>query len=111
MRLFTTVSILLFTTLAFPLREGDGFCGVRNSNFQAGEVITFRVFYTLANVYVGAGEAVFNNTLEHLNGKMVYHLIGEGKTYSFYDKFYKVRDRYESFVDTSTLEPYKFIRN
>jgi hypothetical protein len=111
MRVFITAIVLLFTTLTLPLRAGDGFCGVRNFSFQAGEVITFKVFYTLANVFVGAGEAVFNNTIEHLNGKTVYHLVGEGKTYGFYDKFYKVRDRYESFVDTSTLEPYKFIRN
>ena len=29
----------------------------------------------------------------------------------FYDKFYKVRDKYESYIDTTTMQPYKFIRN
>jgi hypothetical protein len=38
-------------------------------------------------------------------------VTGEGKTYSFYDKFYKVRDKYETYIDTSTLQPYKFVRN
>jgi uncharacterized protein DUF3108 len=46
-----------------------------------------------------------------MNGKEVYHAVGDGKTYSFYDKFYKVRDRYESYIDTGTLQPYKFVRN
>ena len=30
---------------------------------------------------------------------------------SFFDNFFKVRDRYESYIDTANLIPYKFIRN
>lgn len=106
---------LLFSTLLFmlvlPLNAGDDFCGLRNTAFHAGENITFKVFYTLAGVYIGAGEANFNVTLERMNNKPVYHIVGDGKTYSFYDSFFRVRDRYESFIDTATLQPYKFIRN
>jgi hypothetical protein len=111
MRLFITLCFLVLTGLVFPLRADNDFCGVSNTAFRAGEVITYRVYYTLANVYVAAGEAVFSNTLEHLNGKEVYHVVGSGKSYGFYDKFFKVRDRYESFIDTGTLQPYKFIRD
>lgn len=111
MKAFIAICILLLTALSFPLKAGDEFCGIRNTAFQAGEILTYKVFYTLANVFVGAGEATFSNTLERLNGKEVYHVVGEGKTYSFYDKFYKVRDKYESYIDTGTLQPYKFIRN
>jgi hypothetical protein len=49
--------------------------------------------------------------MERFNGKPVYHCIGEGKTYSFFDNFFKVRDRYESYIDTVTMSPIKFIRN
>jgi len=42
-----------------------------NTAFQAGEILTYKVLYKLGGVYVGAGEAVFNTTLEHLNGKEV----------------------------------------
>ena len=115
MRIFITICILLFTGLSFPLRAGnefgDEFCGAHNTAFLAGETLTYKVLYKLANVYVGAGEAVFTNTLEHMNGKDVYHVVGDGKTYSFYDKFYRVRDRYETYIDTATLQPLKFIRN
>lgn len=38
-------------------------------------------------------------------------MVGDGKTYSFYDKIFKVRDKYESYIDTATLQPYKFVRN
>lgn len=111
MRVFITICILLLTGLSLPLKADDDFCGVHNTAFQAGETITYKVLYKLANVYVGAGEAVFSNTLERMNGRDVYHIVGDGKTYSFYDKFYRVRDRYESYIDTATLQPYKFIRN
>ncbi|MBI1781814.1 MAG: DUF3108 domain-containing protein, partial [Sphingobacteriales bacterium] len=37
--------------------------------------------------------------------------VGTGQTNSFFDKFFKVRDTYESYIDTATLQPYKFIRN
>jgi Protein of unknown function (DUF3108) len=111
MRLVILACILVFPAMSAPLQAGDEFCGVRNKSFQAGEKITYKVYYTLAGVFVAAGEAVFNTTLEHLNGKTVYHVIGEGSTYSFYDNFFKVRDRYETYIDTATLQPHKFIRN
>ncbi len=105
----------LFITLllvhALHLNAGDDFCGIRNTTFQSGESLTFKVYYTISGIYFGAGEAKFSVNLERLNNKAVYHITGDGKTYSFYDNFFKVRDRYESFIDTETLQPYKFIRN
>jgi uncharacterized protein DUF3108 len=106
-----SICILLLTILSFPLKADDEFCGTRNTAFSAGESLTYKVFYKVANLYMGAGEATFTTTLERLNGKDVYHAVGEGKTYSFYDKFYRVRDRYESYIDTFNLQPYKFVRN
>ena len=91
--------------------SGNESCGIVNTSFKAGEIITYKAYYTLAGIYVSAGEATFNVNLERLNNKPIYHITGEGKTYGFYDGFYKVRDKYESFVDTATLQPYKFIRN
>ena len=90
---------------------GDDFCGIKNTTFTAGEIITMKVFYNTLGVYVGAGEATFTTSLERFNGKTTYHCIGEGKSYSFFDKFFKVRDRYESYIDTATMLPIKFIRN
>lgn len=101
-------ALLLLSSVV--LNAGDEFCGIRNTAFLAGEASTFKVYYTLG-VYIAAGEATFNVNLEKLNNKPVYHITGEGKTYSFYDNFFKVRDKYESFIDTATLKPMKFIRN
>ncbi len=105
---------LLFGTLlllsSITLSAGDDFCGIRNTAFQAGEITTFKVYYTLG-VYIAAGEATFAVNLEKLNNKPVYHITGEGKTYGFYDNFFKVRDKYETYMDTANLQPMKFIRN
>jgi hypothetical protein len=111
MKLIRYLTIFILLSLTFPLRAGDDFCDIRNTTFKAGESLTFKVFYTVAGVYVGAGEAVFNTTLERFNNVPVYHVVGEGKTFSFYDNFFKVRDRYETYIDTASLQPYKFIRN
>jgi hypothetical protein len=112
MRFFASGSLLILLILSFPLRADEGFCGVRNTAFQAGETITFKILYSVAGLnLVTAGEAVFHANLEQLNGKGVYHITGEGKSNNFIDNFFKVRDKYESFIDTGTLQPAKFIRN
>lgn len=111
MKSITWVGLLLLMTVSVPIRAQNEFCGVKNTSFQANESITYRVYYTLAGVYIAAGEATFICVLDQLNGKPVYHVTGGGKTFSFYDNFFRVRDKYESFIDTGTLQPYKFIRN
>ena len=108
MKTLTTILILLF---AFTTKAGDEFCGVRNTAFNAGEVVTMRVYYTTLGMYVGAGEAIFSTDLEKYNGKIVYHCVGTGTSYSFFDNFFRVRDRYETYIDTGTMLPVKFIRN
>ncbi|MEP7163874.1 MAG: DUF3108 domain-containing protein [Ferruginibacter sp.] len=112
MKKFTlpVILILALCTISFTTGTRD-FCGMKNSAYKEGEVITFKVFYSTLGAYIGAGEAVFTTTLERFNGKTVYHHVGEGKTYSFFDNFFQVRDRYESYVDTTSLLPIKFVRN
>ena len=89
----------------------DGeFCGnVRNTAFSSGEELTYRVSYVIAGVNLNGGTATFNTSLEKYQGKSVYHVVAEGK--STHDLFFKVRDKYETYIDTSTLQPYKFIRD
>lgn len=86
-------------------------CGAKNVTTQNGEQITYRVFYSVIGIYANAGDATFTNTVEKLNGKPVYHISAEGKSNSSYDWIYKVRDKYETYIDTSTMEPLKFVRS
>jgi hypothetical protein len=103
--LFTAFCSVSFTAKTPPP------CNIRNNAFKADEEVKMKVFYSTLGMYVGAGEAKFTSSLERYNGKPVYHLIGTGSTYSFFDGFFKVRDKYESYIDTTDLLPYKFVRN
>jgi hypothetical protein len=89
----------------------DEFCGIKNRAFQAGEQVTFHVYYSVVGTYIHAGTAIFTTTLENFGNRPVYHVVGDGKTKSSYDWIYRVRDKYESYIDTATLQPLKFIRN
>ena len=99
-----------FCSLSFTSKFDDT-CNIKNNAFKADEEVRMKVFYSTLGMYIGAGEATFTSSLERFNGKQVYHLIGEGKTYPTFDNFFKVRDRYESYIDTANLLPYKFVRN
>jgi hypothetical protein len=104
--------IVLFLVFnSFRLSAGDDFCGIRNYCFQDGESISFTVFYSVIGLYVNAGSANFTTALEKFNNKAVYHVIGTGSSNPSYDWIFKVRDRYDSYFDTTNLQPLKFIRN
>lgn len=104
-------STLLMVLICIRLSADSDLCGINNSSFSSGEKITLKVFYNVVGLYVDAGTATFSAQLENYNGKPVYHAVGEGWSNSSYDWIFKVRDRYETYMDTSTLKPYRFIRN
>ncbi len=106
-----TLFLLVFCGISVSLSAGDEFCGIRNTAFSDGESVTLSVYYTLAGIFVWGGDGVFTVNLEHMNGKPVYHVVGVGKTNSTFDDFFKVRDRYESYIDTASMKPLKFLRN
>lgn len=104
----------IFFLMIFSLQSfspGDEFCGIRNLAFQEDENITFNVFYSVIGLYVNAGSANFTVSAEQLKNKPVYHVIGTGSSNPSYDWIFKVRDRYESYIDTASLKPVKFVRD
>lgn len=107
-KIYSYLFTLLFIT---HISAGDDFCGIRNLAFQQGEVINYNIYYNVIGLYVNAGEASFTNTLEKLANKPAYHVVGTGRSNSRYDWIFKVRDKYETYIDTANLQPMKFIRN
>ena len=79
--------------------------------FQFGELVSYNISYNWGLIWVDAGEVSFGVQKGQHLGKEVYHFVSEGSTYKKYDWFYKVRDRYEAYTDTSSLRPYRFIRD
>ena len=77
------------------------------SAFQAGEWFRFKMSYS---GFWKAGNATLTVKDGNLDGKSVYHVVGKGWTTGAIKWFFKVKDRYESYFDKTTLVPYKFIR-
>ncbi|MDO9184974.1 MAG: DUF3108 domain-containing protein [Bacteroidia bacterium] len=86
-------------------------CTVTNQTFQSGEYLNYVINYNWGAIWLTTGEVGFSAATADLNGRKVYHFMGIGGTYPKYDWFFKVRDRYESYVDTTTLRPIRFIRD
>lgn len=93
------------------MSAGTDFCGIVNTTFSHGENITFKVYYSVIGLYVDAGDATFTVDRTRFNNKPVYHITGIGNSNPKYDWIFRVRDKYESYIDTGSLRPYKFIRN
>ena len=110
-RLFAPLVLVLFGFSKKAAAPPDSFCGINNVAFKVDEEVSFTVYYAVAGLYVNAGDATFTSKLETINNRPVYHVTGEGKTNGSYDWIYKVRDKYESYIDTATMQPLKFVRN
>jgi len=79
-----------------------------NFAFKEGEVLSYRVHYG----FIEAGVAIIEvkPEIEEFGGRKVYHVVGNGYTRGAFDFFYRVRDRYESYIDKDALLPWLFIR-
>jgi len=102
---------LAFVLMTTSLSAQESFCGLSNRAFKSGEKVTFKVYYNMGIIWSAAGIANFTVKDGKYKGKDVYHIVGEGKTLKSYEWFYKVDDRYESWIDKETLLPLKFYRN
>ncbi len=112
MRRKPTLILFLFCILSFAkLSAALDTCRLSNTSYASGEEIRFKIFYNVIGLYVDAGSAVFSVENIQLNNRPVYHVKGLGFSNPSYDWIFKVRDRYESFIDTSTLKTQKFLRH
>lgn len=82
---------------------------VTNTAFKTGEKLVYRIHYG----FVDAGEAVLEvkDSKWKFSGRDAYHVVGTGKSLGGFDWVFKVRDRYETYIDKQGMFPYRFIRN
>ena len=68
--------------------------------FGDGEKLVFSVQYGIIN----AGEATLEiRNIAEIDGIPCYHIVSDARTNRVFSKFFKVRDRFESFMDTTAL--------
>jgi hypothetical protein len=102
-------ALLLFFTLNV-LAQND-FCNAKNFSFKEGEQLHFKVYYNIGFIWVYAGDAAFGITRQEMTGHKTFHITADGKTVKSYEWAYKVKDRYETYIDEETMLPVKFIRD
>lgn len=88
---------------AGPLRS------IENRAFTSGEKVSYRLHYGMINA--GVATLSVQDSKYTFNGRQAYHIVGEGNSIGSFDWFFRVRDRYESYVDKEGLFPYRFVRN
>jgi hypothetical protein len=110
-----TLLILPFLALAAPKpvepETAPAPCSLANNVFSAGEKFTFKVYYNWTAMWLSAGEIAFTTRDAVINNKPVHHVTALGETYKSYEWFYKVKDRYETWMDKETLMPLQFKRD
>ena len=79
-----------------------------NKSFKRGEELAYKLHYG----FLDAAYVNLNITNEKIkfNGRETFHVVGIGKTTGISDWIFKVRDRYETYIDEKALVPWLFKR-
>ncbi|MBL4703528.1 MAG: DUF3108 domain-containing protein [Flavobacteriales bacterium] len=113
-KLFTL--ILAISVLSASAYEGVAirqnqktiFRKIKNESFKVGEKLTYKMHYGLIDA--GSATLEVKSTTKTINGRPLLHVVGKGKSINTFDWFFKVRDRYESYIDKDGMFPWIFIR-
>ncbi len=78
---------------------------IDNNAFKVGEKLTFDVKYG----FVTAGIATFEiPKVKKISGRDVYQIVFQVSSVPSFDWFFKVRDRYETYLDMEGIFPWRF---
>lgn len=100
---FALLVVLLFSVIAARAQEP---IKLAEPTFKAGEELSYRLKYgwfTGAEAHLRVAD-----TDTKFESRPAWHIIADGQTAGTFDVFYKVRNRYETYIDRSTLLPYLY---
>lgn len=104
---FFVLSVLLYLP---NVVHGQNNCTANNTAFKEGEKVTYKIYYHWGFVWLESGEVTFSTALKSYYGIPCYYLKAYGSTYAKYDWFYKVRDTFQTYLDTTSFASMRFIR-
>ncbi|MBK6914638.1 MAG: DUF3108 domain-containing protein [Ignavibacteriales bacterium] len=103
-KIFVQLVILIPFVVAAQTTQVD-FRKLENHAFKEGEKLTFDVKYG----FVTAGIATMEiPEIKKISGRNTYHVTFEVNTVPSFDWVYKVRDRYETYLDVEGIFPWRF---
>ena len=86
---------------------------VTNKAFKRGEALRYKAYYDAiltGKVVAGEADLEVKNENKVVANRNTYHIVGLGLTKGTFNFFYKVVDRYETYLDEEALIPWIFIR-
>jgi len=108
LKIKSIIVIILIMFVGFTsvyAQNKDEFRTQPNNAFREGEKLTFDVKYG----FVTAGIATFAiPKIKKISGRDSYHVTFEVNTVPAFDNFFKVRDRYETYLDVEGMFPWRF---
>ena len=81
---------------------------IQHHAFQVGEKLHYKFAYGIINAGVATLE--IKKPERTIHDRELLHIVGEGRSISAFDWFFKVRDRYETYIDEKGVFPWLFIR-
>ena len=104
---------LLFVLLLFPVifvfagnpQTPDDFRKMKNKAFADGEKLVFAVKYGFVTAGIGTMEIP---KIKKISGRDAYYVLFTVNTVPSFDWVFKVRDRYETYLDKDALFPWRF---
>ncbi len=106
----TGLFILFIITSCFAQ---DTWRVIDNEAFKTGERLQYRFYYDAwltGKITAGIGTLEVKDSEEKFNGRNAWHFDTEGQSKGLFNWFYKVNDKFDSYVDKEFLAPYYFVR-
>jgi len=101
------LALLLFAAIIQTIAQ-TVFKKVNNEAFKRGEKLTYRIHYGFIDAVSASIEVTEEN--KQFAGRNTLHVVGTGRSKGTFDFFFKVRDRYESYIDEEAIIPWYFGR-
>lgn len=99
------VITIVFALSVIPLtvytQAGNEPRTVDNKSFKRGEQLNYRVHYGIIDAGVATVSVLNEN--KSIGGRDSYHVLGTGSSTGAFNFFFKVRDRYESYIDEKSM--------
>lgn len=111
MKHFLITSLFCLFTLAMAPVEAieHSVRKIENRAFREGEVLKFKLHYGFINA--GIGELRVMDRAVNVGGKECLHVVATGRSINSFDWFFKVRDRFETYIDKQAMVPWKFAKD
>ena len=86
-------------------------CKIDSKAFAPGEIVRYNAYYNWGFIWVNAGEVEFTVSSKKYEGRDVYHLYAYGASYKSYDWIFKLREKYQAYIDIETQMPLWYERD